>query len=65
MDKIITLLDRVRLASVITVLAIIGGLIALAQGQIDYVEFAATVAAVSGGAGLLGAARNGAGHGTS
>jgi hypothetical protein len=63
MNQLIQLLNAVPLASVLTVLVVAGGLVALVTGQIDYVEFAGIVAAVSAGNGVLGMARNGAGHG--
>jgi hypothetical protein len=49
---------------VLTVLIVAGGLVALITGQIDWLEFTAAVAAASAGTGVLGIARNGAGHGT-
>lgn len=58
-------LENVPLASVITLLTVAGGLYALVDGQIDFVEFAAVVGGVSAGTGILGMARNGAGHGVS
>lgn len=57
------ILDRIRLASLIAVLGSLGACYALVVGDITYVEFAASLAAINGGAGVLGIARNGAGHG--
>lgn len=64
LEELISALDRVRLASVITVIAAIGGLYALITGQITYVEFGAGLGAASLGAGAVGQVRNNAGHGT-
>lgn len=64
MKQLIELLNAVPLASVLTVLIVAGGLVALITGQIDWIEFTAAVAAASAGTGVLGIARNGAGHGT-
>jgi len=58
-------LERIPLASVITILTTAGALYALIDGQIDFIEFAAVVGGVSAGSGVLGMARNGAGHGVS
>lgn len=63
MNQLTQLLNRVPLASVITLLVVAGGLYALIAGQIDYIEFSAAVAAASAGSGVLGIARNKAGHG--
>jgi hypothetical protein len=63
MSKLIQLLNAVPLASVLTLVVVIGGLYALLTGQITYIEFATGVAAVSAGSGVLGIARNKAGHG--
>lgn len=65
MNQLIKLLNAVPLASVITVLVVAGGLYALVTGQINYIEFSAAVAAASAGSGVLGIARNKAGHGIS
>jgi hypothetical protein len=63
MNPIYRFLSDVPLASVITVLTAVGALYSLVVGEITYVEFAGAVAAVSAGSGVLGFARNGAGHG--
>lgn len=65
MNSVAELLNKVPLASVLTVLTAAGALYALVVGQIDFVEFAAVVGGVSAGTGVLGMARNGAGHGVS
>jgi len=57
------ILDGIRLASVIAILGSLGAAYALITGEITYVEFAASLAAINGGAGVLGIARNGANHG--
>lgn len=56
-------LNDIPLATVIAVASIIGGVIALANGSIDFQEFLIGIGAASAGAGVLGHARNGAGHG--
>jgi hypothetical protein len=61
---VIELIERVPLASVLTILTAVGALYALVVGDISFVEFAAVVGGVSAGTGVLGIARNGAGHGT-
>ena len=63
MNPISKFLSDIPLASVITILTAIGALYSLIIGEISYAEFAGAVAAVSAGAGVLGFARNGAGHG--
>jgi hypothetical protein len=63
MNPIYKFLSDVPLASVITLLTAVGALYSLIAGDISYVEFAGAVAAVSAGTGVLGFARNGAGHG--
>ncbi len=50
-------LDQLPLGSLITIAAIIGGIIALAQGTVDFEQFMVSIGAVSGGAGLIGGAR--------
>jgi len=62
-SKLYGILDRIRLASIIVVIGTIGALVALVTGELSYVEFAAAIGAISAGAGVLGLARNGAGHG--
>lgn len=63
MNSLVNALNKIPLASVLTVLTAAGALYALVDGQIDFVEFAAVVGGVSAGTGVLGMARNGAGHG--
>lgn len=65
MNQLIKLLNAVPLASVLTLVVVAGGLYALVTGQISYIEFATGVGAVSAGSGVLGIARNKAGHGVS
>lgn len=55
--------DKLPLATIIALIGAIGALIALITGELTYLEFAAAVGITSGGAGLLGHARNGAGRG--
>jgi hypothetical protein len=57
------LLNKLPLASVLAVLAAVGGVIALASGSISYDEFLIGLGVTTGGAGVLGEARNRAGHG--
>jgi hypothetical protein len=59
----LSFLNNIPLASVIAVAAVIGGIIALANGSIDFQEFLVGIGATTAGAGVLGHARNGAGHG--
>lgn len=63
LNDIVTITDRIRLASLIAVLGSLGAVYALVTGEITYPEFAASLAAINAGAGVLGIARNGAGHG--
>jgi hypothetical protein len=58
------ILDKARVATLITIGAIVGGLVALFAGGIDYQEFLVGIGATAAGAGVLGHARNQAGHGT-
>jgi hypothetical protein len=58
-----TFLDNIALASLVTVAGIVGGVIALAQGSIDFEQFLIGIGALSGGAGVLGHARTQAGKG--
>ncbi len=59
----LSFLNDIPLASVIAVAAVIGGLIALIAGDISFEEFLVGIGATTAGAGILGQARNGAGHG--
>jgi hypothetical protein len=58
-------LSRIPLASIIAVLAVLGGLIALVGNDITYEEFLKQTGFFLAGAGVLGIARNQAGHGVS
>jgi len=62
-DAIASLLDRVPLATIVSIAGIIGAIIALANGSIDFQAFLVSIGAVTGGAGVLGVARNQAGRG--
>jgi hypothetical protein len=55
--------DNIPLATVIALAAIVGGIIALISGSIDYQEFLIGIGVTTGGAGVLGEARNRAGRG--
>jgi hypothetical protein len=57
------LLDNLPLASLLTVAAIVGGVIALIQGEVSFEEFLISLGAFTGGAGLLGVARAQSGKG--
>lgn len=59
------LLDRVRLTSVLTLILAGGGLYCLVTGQITFQEFGIGLGVGGFGAGMIGKARNDAGHGTS
>ncbi len=59
-----SILDRIPLATVVALAGIVGAIIALANGSIDFEQFMVSIGAVTGGAGVLGHARNGAGRGT-
>lgn len=56
-------LDKVRLASVISVIGAIGALYCLIDGQINFQEFGIGLGSLTAGAGLLGQARNAAKQG--
>lgn len=56
-------LNDVPMATVVTIAAIVGGLIALVTDSIDFEQFLLGIGATTAGAGILGVARNGAGHG--
>jgi len=56
-------LDNLPVATLIAVAAIIGGIIALAGGDISFDEFLVGIGATTAGAGVLGEARNRAGKG--
>jgi len=57
------MLDDLPLASVIAIAAIVGGVIALIDGSIDFEQFLVGIGATTAGAGVLGEARNRAGKG--
>lgn len=57
MTAINSIIDRLRLASLLTILGAAGGLYALIAGEIDYNEFMVSLGALSAGTGLLGMAR--------
>lgn len=57
------MLNNIPVATLVSIAAIIGGIIALANGSIDFEGFLVGIGATTAGAGVLGHARNGAGHG--
>jgi hypothetical protein len=61
--SIFAALDAIPLASVIAVLAALGGVYALIAGQIDYQQFLVGLGVSSGGVAALGHVRNQAGKG--
>lgn len=58
-----TFLDNLPVATLVTIAGIIGALIALANGSIDFQAFLIGIGALSGGAGALGYARATSGKG--
>lgn len=58
-----SILDRIPLASVITVLAALGGVYALVTGEIDYQQFLIGLGVTGGGMAALGKVRNDVGKG--
>ncbi len=56
-------LDNVPLATVITVAAIIGAIIALINNSITFEQFMVSIGAATGGAGVVGIARAQSGKG--
>lgn len=58
-----TFLDNLPVATLIAIAAIIGGIVALAGGDITFDQFLVGIGASSAGAGVLGEARNRAGKG--
>ena len=52
-----TWLDNLPVATIIALAAIIGGIIALANGSIDFDQFLVGIGASTAGAGVLGKAR--------
>lgn len=59
----IDLLDKLPLASMITILGALGGLYALLHGDIDYESFLIGLGVLGGGSAALGHVRNEAGKG--
>lgn len=57
------LLDNVPVATIVSILGIIGAIIALCNGSMDFDEFSKAVGAIVGGSGLLGLARAASGKG--
>lgn len=58
------LLDKIRLASILTIIGAIGGLYCLVTGQITYQEFGVGLGALTAGSAAIGQVRNKAGKGT-
>ena len=56
-------LDNIPLATIVALAGIVGAIIALINGSIDFQEFMVSIGAVSGGAGVLGVARAQSGRG--
>ncbi len=50
-------LDNLPLASLITIAGLVGAIIALANGTVDFEQFMISIGALSGGAGVVGIAR--------
>ena len=57
-------LDSLPLATIITVVGLIGAIIALINKSIDFEQFMVSIGALSGGAGVVGIARAQSGKGT-
>jgi hypothetical protein len=57
------MLNDLPVATLVAIAAIVGGIIALINGSIDFDQFLIGIGATTAGAGVLGHARNGAGHG--
>jgi hypothetical protein len=57
------MLDNVPVATLLTIAAIVGGIIALISGDINYPELLIGIGATTAGSGVLGEARNRAGKG--
>ena len=62
-NPVIEFLNSIPLGSIIAVIGAIGALVALILGDIDYLEFAASLGLSGLGGGAIGTARNGAGKG--
>lgn len=56
-------LDNIPLATLVSIAGIIGAIIALANGSIDFDTFSKSIGAIVGGSGLLGLARAASGKG--
>lgn len=56
-------LNDLPLATLISLAGIVGAVIALINGSLDYEQFMLAIGATTAGAGVLGHARNGAGRG--
>ena len=56
-------LDNMPVATLISMAAIIGGIIALINGSIDFEQFMVAIGATVGGSGVLGVARAASGKG--
>lgn len=63
LDRLITITDRIRLGSFITIVGVAGAFVGLVTGQLTYLEFTGAIGASGVGGGVIGIARNGAGHG--
>ena len=58
-----SVLDNLPVATLIALAAIVGGIIALANGSIDFEQFLVGIGASTAGAGVLGGARAVSGKG--
>ena len=58
-----TFLDNLPLGTIITLVGIVGAIIALANGSIDFETFMVAIGANSAGAGVIGIARAQSGKG--
>ncbi len=56
-------LDNLPLATIITVVGLVGAVIALINKSIDFEQFMISIGALSGGAGVVGIARAQSGKG--
>ena len=56
-------LDNLPIATIVTLAGIVGAIIALINGSIDFQEFMVSIGALAGGAGVLGVARAQSGRG--
>ncbi len=60
-----SVLDNLPIATIVTLVGIVGAIIALANGSIEFQEFMTSIGVLSGGAGVLGYARAQSGKGVS